>query len=237
MAKRRRALHVRNLDKYLPAYTDRAYAWFKVYCRDVYDQKNHQTYRSIIDDPDLATLDEINRWRFFSLIAREANLGRPVPMEEREFNIMRWDLEKCSKSRTVRMLHKLVEVCYTSCGKEPQPAKRSEEEEEEKAKRKRKSAEKGKGADAPAFAEWLAPDFPLRFASVSLRSLIVPQSKGDETTLRQVGEWLQEQVRAGADPKGIAKAILERAAEARHARKPIALFLTLLQRDLGYPVK
>jgi hypothetical protein len=216
-------LHVRNLERYLPAYKDRAFSWFRIYCRDSYDQIAKEKRKSILDEEHIAELDEVNRWRFFSLIAREANLGGPVPCEDREFQIMRWDMTVCSKSKSLRMLQKLVDV-LESYVTQRREEKRREEEEEEKTN----------GPSAPP-ADWLAPDFPLRFA-FALRSLVVPHTKGEQTTQENIGRWVQDEIRRGADPETITKAVLNLADRARtNGRPPMRLFQHLLHEELGYP--
>ncbi len=224
-------VHVISLEKYLSSYKDRAYSWVKFYCRDTYDQKNAVTYRSILDDPAIEALDEVNRYRFFSLVLRETYLGRPVPMDEKNLAAMGWNLEICDKSKTLHMLHRLVEVCYTAVATSvPQrsEAKRTEQNISEAG-----GNVNGKPPDG-SLADWLAPDFPLRFAS-ALRLLIVPHTSGDQTIQENVGQWVQDQIRKGAEPKVIEHAVVERAERARRGKKPMALFQNLLQDELGYP--
>jgi len=228
------ALHVINLEKYIPSYTDRAWAWVKVYCRDSYDRKSGKTFRSFLDDPVIETLDEVSRYRFISLILREAYIGRPVPLDPKNLNIMGWDEKVCPKSKTLRVLHKLIETVTQKpllCDPDGDGAKTE----------KRKDGD-GDGAEKErpdgSFSEFLLPDFPNRFASDSIRSLIVPKTKGDQTTLLRVAEWTQGQIRDhGADGPTIARSVLEIAGRARAGHRPIALFQDLLQRELGYPVK
>jgi len=229
------ALHVVNLEKYVPAYTDRALSWVRIYCRSSYDKKTSTRYRSFLDDEIIAGLDEVNRYRFISLILREVYLGGPVPMDDRNLSEMGWDTKQCSKSRTIRVLHKLavsvtlkVPFCDTDKA-EAEAESEAEYEEEEKAEAEEEHAPDGSASP------WLAPDFSHRFASASLRSVIIPRSTGDETVLLRVAEWVQAKARSNGDGERICKQVLELAARAnRDGRKPMAMFTQLLRDELGY---
>jgi len=91
-------VHVKNLDKYQPGYTDRKHIWAKIYFE-------------IFLDPAVQKLDEINRHRFYTLIVFEVYLqGKPLVLTPSNLNLMGWNTKKRSISLTLQMLHTLVIV-------------------------------------------------------------------------------------------------------------------------------
>lgn len=107
-------IHVNNLEKYLPGYKDRILSWFKLYFRDSIDEKTKVRMKNFFDNPDIEQLDEIDRYRLISLIAKEAELGRPVPLDEKRLITMGWNTKKRSKDLTISLL----QGKFISCNKE-----------------------------------------------------------------------------------------------------------------------
>ncbi|MFA5300525.1 MAG: hypothetical protein WC389_20250, partial [Lutibacter sp.] len=97
-------VHIKNLEKYLPDYKDRILSWFKIYFRDSVDRKTKIRFNNFFNDEVIEKLDEVSRYRFISLIAKECELGRPVPLDEKRINEMGWNTKKCPISLTLRML-------------------------------------------------------------------------------------------------------------------------------------
>lgn len=91
-------VHVKNLGKYQPGYTDRKHIWAKIY---------FDTFL----DPAVQELNEIDRYRFWSLIIFEVYLeGKPLALTEQNLKLMGWNAKKRHISLTLQMLHTLVEV-------------------------------------------------------------------------------------------------------------------------------
>ncbi len=90
-------VHVINLEKYQPGYTDRHHRWAKVY----YD---------ILLDPDFQSLDEIDRYRYISLILYETFLmGKPLVLTSTNLALLGWDKKKKRIPLSLQMLHTFVE--------------------------------------------------------------------------------------------------------------------------------
>jgi len=91
-------VHVKKLEKYQPGYTDRRHRWAKIY------------FDSFLDEA-IQVLDEINRYRFWSLIVLEVFLeGKPLALTAQNLKLMGWNSKKRHISLTLQMLHTLVEV-------------------------------------------------------------------------------------------------------------------------------
>lgn len=103
-------INIKNLEKYLPGYTDRTFAWLKLYFRDTTDPETKVKRIGIFNDTTLMELDEIDRYRFFSLACMQGFLGKPVPLDARNMTWMGWNLKKRSKDKTIQMLHSFIEV-------------------------------------------------------------------------------------------------------------------------------
>lgn len=101
-------IHVKNLEKYLPGYTDRVFAWLKIYFRDTIDTKNKTKHTGIFNDVGFQELDEIDRYRFIALACMEAACRKPVPLTDRNMLWMGWNLKKRSKSKTLQMLQRFI---------------------------------------------------------------------------------------------------------------------------------
>lgn len=103
-------VHVKNLEKYLPGFTDRTFAWLKLYFRDTKDPETKIKRTGIFNDTEFMALDEIDRYRFISLACMQGFLGKSVPLHARNLAWMGWNLKKRSKSKTLLMLHSFVDV-------------------------------------------------------------------------------------------------------------------------------
>ncbi len=90
-------IHVKNLDKYQPGYTDRRHIWAKIY------------YETFLDEA-VQGLCEIDRYRFWSLIIFEVYTQKPVPLTDTNLKIMGWNKVKRRIPLSLQMLHTLVEV-------------------------------------------------------------------------------------------------------------------------------
>lgn len=244
MAVKVKAVHVVNIEKYVPAYKDRAFSWLKIYCRDAYDKKTDTHYRSFFDDDEITHLDELNRYRFISLVAREVTLGGPVPLDERNLKIMGWDLEKCSKSRTLAVLQKLVvSVTETGgfCNRKGSFLLHGNEIVCDTAKAKAKAKDKAKAKakadeanDAPSDAS-LSLSRSERIAA-SLRQHLKPANSSDEIALNGVALGVDREIQDGRRSTTFEQQVRDRAYQAsQRGDKPIALFFKMLHDDLGYP--
>jgi hypothetical protein len=124
-------VHVKNLEKYQPGYTDRKAIWARIY------------FDSFLD-AEIQKLDEINRYRYWSLIVFECHLGKEgVELNETNLKLMGWNIKKRHISLTLQMLHTLVTVRNTQPEK-PVTQNRIEEKRIE---------EKRKGFAPPTFLE------------------------------------------------------------------------------------
>ncbi len=90
-------IHVKNLGKYQPGYTDRRHIWAKIY------------YETFLDEV-VQGLCEIDRYRFWSLIIFEVYTQKPVPLTDTNLKIMGWNKAKRRIPLSLQMLHTLVEV-------------------------------------------------------------------------------------------------------------------------------
>jgi len=90
-------VHVKNLEKYQSGYKDRRHYWAKIY------------FDSFLD-AEFQNLDEIDRYRFWSLVVYEVYLeGKPVVLNDVTTNLLGWNTKKRAKSLTLQMLHTLVD--------------------------------------------------------------------------------------------------------------------------------
>jgi hypothetical protein len=110
-------VHVKNLEKYLPEYKDRVLTWFKFHFRDSLDRKTKLKCKNFFNDEMIEALDEIDKYRYISLIAKEAELGRPVPLDEKRVFEMGWNVKKRPISLTIRMLLLKNLLCDTESNK------------------------------------------------------------------------------------------------------------------------
>lgn len=114
-------VHIKNLERYNPKYTDRQLVWGKIYL-------------SILHDPQFDNINEIDLWRFIAFILLELQLKKPVPMEQRYFSMMRVDAKKRPMSLTLQMLHTFIEVRNTDLEKSVYENRIEEKRIEEKKK-------------------------------------------------------------------------------------------------------
>jgi hypothetical protein len=91
-------IHIRNLEKYHPKYKDRSLIWCKAY------------FSMLNSDPDFEMLCETDKWRFLALIMLELQLKKEIPLDEAYLQRKGFDLEKRPISKTIQMLHTLIEI-------------------------------------------------------------------------------------------------------------------------------
>lgn len=90
-------IHVKNLEKYNPGYTDRNLIWCKIY------------FSMINSSYDFENIDDIDKWRLIAIIMLELQMKKPIPYDER------WLQRKISTNKrpislTIKMLHNFVEL-------------------------------------------------------------------------------------------------------------------------------
>lgn len=89
-------IHVKNLEKYNPGYTDRSLIWCKIY------------FSMLNSSYDFEQIDDIDKWRFIALVMLELQMKKPIPYDEK------WLQRKISInprpiSLTIQMLHNFIE--------------------------------------------------------------------------------------------------------------------------------
>jgi hypothetical protein len=92
-----RYIHVKNLEKYNPGYTDRTLIWCKIY------------FTMLNSNYDFELIDDIDKWRLIAFIMLEIQMKKPIPYNEK------WLLKKISNNKrsiakTIAELHNFVEV-------------------------------------------------------------------------------------------------------------------------------
>jgi len=132
-------VHINNLEKYLPGYKDRILSWIKIYFRDsmTNEETNNNHFRNFFNDEHIETLCEIDRYRYISLICKEVELGRPVPLDKKRLVEMGWDTKKRPISLTLKMLQGIISTCNTE-GSIPCTVDKEEEEDKEEDKEEEK---------------------------------------------------------------------------------------------------
>ena len=90
-------IHIKNLERFNPGYTDRKHIWAKIYW-DIFLDENFQA------------LCEVDRYRLISLIVAEVYRGKPIPLTTANLVLMGWDTKKRSISLTLQMLHNSIDV-------------------------------------------------------------------------------------------------------------------------------
>lgn len=92
-------IHVRNLKKFHPGYTDRALQWAKIHI-------------NMADgDPDTELIEnEIDWARLIKIILLELRAQKPLPNTEAYWSKKGFNLKKRSMSLTLQMLHNFIEV-------------------------------------------------------------------------------------------------------------------------------
>ena len=97
-------IHVKNLEKYHPAYKDRELIWCK-------------TYFTMVDaDPAFEMLTEIDKSRFIAFVMLELQIKKPIPMDDEYFVRKGFDIKTRPISLTIQMLHNFIE-CVTEDSK------------------------------------------------------------------------------------------------------------------------
>ena len=90
-------VHIKNIDKYNPGYTDRKHIWAKIYY-DIFIDEKYQY------------LDEIDRHRLISLIVFETYQQKSIPLTPTNLALMGWNIKKRSIPLTLKMLHTFIDV-------------------------------------------------------------------------------------------------------------------------------
>lgn len=90
-------IHVKNIEKYNPGYSDRNLIWCKIY------------FGMLNTSYTFDQIDDIDKWRLIALIMLELQMKKPIPYDEH------WLLKKISNSKrpislTLQMLHNFVEL-------------------------------------------------------------------------------------------------------------------------------
>lgn len=116
-------------------------------------------------------------------------------------------------------------------------SERESERESETSEKSERASERDRACARGTSPAACAPDFAIRFVD-SLRVFIVPKSKSDETTLTHISQWVEGKIIEGAKQDTLCKAVLNLADKShRNGQNPIAMLLSLLQSELGYPGK
>ena len=68
----------------------------------------------------------------------------------------------------------------------------------------------------------------------ALTNIIRPRSQSDRTCFRNVTNWLVEGIASGRFNEQIFERVLDYAKEARNGRKPAAVFMALMKKELNY---
>jgi len=90
-------IHVKNLNKYHPGYTDRTLQWAKIY------------FKVVQGDPDCELIDnEIDFARLIKFILLELQAQQPLPLDERYLTKKGFDLKIRPISLTLQMLHNFI---------------------------------------------------------------------------------------------------------------------------------
>ena len=70
----------------------------------------------------------------------------------------------------------------------------------------------------------------------ALINIIRPRSQSDRTCFRNVTNWLVECIASGRFNEQIFERVLDYAKEARGGRKPAAVFMALMKKELNYAI-
>ena len=92
-------IHIRSLEKYHPGYKDRDLKWAKIF------------FDLVQGDPEFELIkDEIDKWRFVSMICLELQAKKPLPDIEDYWIKKGFNIKKRPISLTLQMLHNFLEV-------------------------------------------------------------------------------------------------------------------------------
>lgn len=91
-------IHIKNLEKYHPGYTDRELKWGKIYFTIVQGDSEFE----LIDN-------EIDKWRFIAMVCLELEAKKPLPNID-TYWIKKFNLKKRSMSLTLQVLQNFTEV-------------------------------------------------------------------------------------------------------------------------------
>lgn len=90
-------IHIKNLEKYNPGYTDRNLIWCKMY------------FSMINSSYDFENMDDIDKWRLIALIMLELQMKKPIPLDDK------WLQNKISNNKrhislTLKVLHNFIDI-------------------------------------------------------------------------------------------------------------------------------
>ncbi len=94
-------IHVKNLEKHHPGYTERTLIW----CRTYFTMLN--------SDPEFEMIPEIDKWRFVSFIMLELQLKKPIPINENYLIRKGFDLKARPIAMTLKVLHTFIDIVTT----------------------------------------------------------------------------------------------------------------------------
>ncbi len=91
-----KSIHVRNLEKYNPGYTDRSLIWCKIY------------FTMLNSNYEFELIDDVDKWRLIALIMLEIQMQKPIPYDEK------WLQKKITTHKrpialTIKVLHNFLD--------------------------------------------------------------------------------------------------------------------------------
>ena len=92
-----KAIHIRNLEKYNPGYTDRSLIWCKIY------------FTMLNSNYEFELVDDVDKWRLIALIMLEIQMKKPIPYDEKWLQ-RKITTHKRPISLTIKMLHNFLEL-------------------------------------------------------------------------------------------------------------------------------
>ena len=94
-------IHVKNLEKYNPGYSDRTLIWCKIY------------FTMLNSNYEFSLIDDIDKWRLIALIMLELQMKKPIPYDENWLQ-NKISNHKRSISQSIKMLHNFIELVTDS---------------------------------------------------------------------------------------------------------------------------
>ena len=91
-----KAIHIRNLEKYNPGYTDRTHIWCKIY------------FTMLNSNYEFELIDDVDKWRLIALIMLEIQMQKPIPYDEKWLQ-KKITTHKRPISLTIKMLHNFLD--------------------------------------------------------------------------------------------------------------------------------
>ena len=114
-------IHIKNIEKYHPGYTDRELKWGKVY------------FTIVQGDPEFELINnEIDKWRFIAMVCLELEAKKPLPDID-TYWVKKFNIKSRAMSLTLQMLHNFIEI-VTDEKRNPCIEKKDREYKEDKNK-------------------------------------------------------------------------------------------------------